>query len=61
MLYRLPITWQSRVIGKKDMSPDFTAEFVNNAISQTQWDCGNQALYDLCAKDPRHERDGVIL
>lgn len=38
-----------------------TKAFVENALRNTLWDVGNQALYDLCRREPLHKRDGVIV
>jgi len=39
----------------------FTTEFVNDALSASTWDIGNQVLYDLCATYPNHSQDDVII
>src|ERR1700675_3892793 len=38
-----------------------TPEFINKALSVTAWDFGNQVLYDLCATNPGHARDDIII
>ena len=38
-----------------------TKAFVEHALGNTLWDVGNQALYDLCRREPLHKRDGVIV
>jgi hypothetical protein len=38
-----------------------TSEFINDALSNRAWDFGNQALYDLCGRNPGHTRDDVII
>lgn len=42
------------------MRASLTADFVKKAVSESFWDFGNSILYDLCARNPRHERDDVI-
>jgi hypothetical protein len=34
---------------------------IKRALGNTLWDVGNRALYDLCAKHPKHDRDDVIV
>jgi hypothetical protein len=38
-----------------------TSEFIREALSNRTWDFGNEVLYDLCAKNPDHTRDDVII
>ena len=37
-----------------------TKKRVEDALANTLWDVGNQALYDLCRRNPEHDRDDVI-
>ncbi len=37
-----------------------TKKRVEDALANTLWDVGNQALYDLCHRNPKHDRDDVI-
>ncbi len=43
------------------MLSHLTPEFVKEALSVTAWDFGNQVLYDLCAANPGHTRDDIII
>ena len=37
-----------------------TKKFVDEALANTLWDVGNQALYNLCRRNPSHNRNDVI-
>ncbi len=39
----------------------FLEEYLEYATARTPWDLGNQVLYDLCAKYPKHENDSQII
>jgi len=43
------------------MRSQLTAQFVTEALSLAAWDFGNQVLYDLCAANPGHARDDIII
>src|SRR5438477_314230 len=43
------------------MPPKLTSEFVEGALLEKVWDVGNGVLYDLCAANPEHTRDDVII
>ena len=43
------------------MRSQITAKFVKKALSAKAWDFGNQVLYKLCAANPGHTRDDIII
>src|SRR5712692_9351087 len=43
------------------MPPKLTSELVEGALLEKVWDVGNGVLYDLCAANPEHTRDDVII
>jgi hypothetical protein len=43
------------------MPSRLSPEFVNKAFSESAWDVGNQILYNMCATNPGHTRDDVII
>jgi hypothetical protein len=43
------------------MPSQLTPEFVRRALSESAWDFGNQVLYDMCASNPGHARDDIII
>lgn len=43
------------------MPARLTSEFIQQAVSETAWDFGNRVLYDLCAANPGHARDDIII
>lgn len=43
------------------MTSQLNPEFIRRAISETEWNFGNQILYDLCRTNPDHRLDDVII
>ncbi len=43
------------------MASQLTPNFVRKALTETAWDFGNQVLYNLCAANPGHTRDDIII
>ena len=43
------------------MAKQLTAEFIEEATSQTAWDFGNQILYDMCSANPGHKQEQIII
>jgi hypothetical protein len=43
------------------MHPNLNAELIQKALSQKGWDDGNRVLYKLCAENPWHKDDGIII
>lgn len=36
-------------------------ELVTNSMAESVWDFGNNVLYEMCRKHPRHDSDSIIL
>ena len=53
--------------GRKNLSQmkkpvvQITRDDVEKALANTAWDLGNEVLYDLCSKHPRHNTDQEII
>ncbi len=48
-------------ISANAMHPSFTAEFIEQSVSDKTWDFSNEVLYKLCEVNPQHSDKGIII